>query len=133
MKTKLNIPEEVFMNGDLMNTLNGGVAEPDIKLTKQLDHDEIMLKVPGVEIDDIELEIAGGNLLVYHFVSIFRQDEYAEKIQKAVRLIARFTVPNYVIQENISAVYDEDTKVLSLLLPRDGDKQNLSKKIQIRK
>lgn len=133
MKTKLNIPEEVFMNGDLMNTLNGGVAEPSIRFATKLDHDEISLKVPGVEMDDIELEIAGGNLLVYHFVSIFKPDERVEGVQKAIRLIAQFPIPNYVIQESIEAVYNDESRVLSLILPKDAGKQNLSKKVQIRK
>lgn len=60
MESKLKIPQEMLMNIDFINTINGGMSEPAIQLEKGSDGFEVVVKVPGIEVEDLQLEVVRG-------------------------------------------------------------------------
>ena len=57
MRTTLNLPEELMRSIDMMNTLNGGTSEPFTQLRKFQTYHEITVRVPGMNAEDIKIEI----------------------------------------------------------------------------
>ena len=74
MKTSLNIPKELITHIDVMNTLNGGVTEPALRIHHFVSYREITLRVPGIPQEHIKMEINNNKLTVYYFTILKSQD-----------------------------------------------------------
>ncbi|HEV7379416.1 MAG TPA: Hsp20/alpha crystallin family protein [Dyadobacter sp.] len=128
MESKLKIPQEMLMNIDFINTVNGGMSEPAIQLERGSDGFEVVVKIPGIEVEDLQLEVVRGkknstSLKLFHLLPIFSQKSLpAEEQWKTVRFINTFVIPEGVSVENISARYDDSNRHLVLNLPY-GDEQ----------
>lgn len=137
MESKLKIPIEMLMNIDFINTVNGGMSEPTIQLERGSDGLEVVVKVPGIEVDDLQLEVVKGkknttNLKLYHLLPIFSQESLPEEEQwRSVRFINTFVIPNGVNTENITARYDESSRHLVLHLPYGDEQDEYRRKVDI--
>jgi len=137
MESKLKIPREMLMNIDFINTVNGGMSEPAIQLERGSDGYEVVVKVPGIEVEDLQLEVVKGkknstNLKLYHLIPIFSQESHGEDEQwKTIRFINTFVIPEGVDIENISARYDDVMRHLVLSLPFGSEKGNYRRKVDI--
>jgi HSP20 family molecular chaperone IbpA len=137
MESKLKIPQEMLMNIDFINTVNGGMSEPAIQLERGSDGFEVVVKVPGIEVEDLQLEIVKGkknssNLKLYHLLPIFSQETLPDEEQwKTIRFINTFVIPEGVDVENISARYDDSMRHLILHLPFGSEQGNYRRKVDI--
>jgi len=137
MESKLKIPREMLMNIDFINTVNGGMSEPAIQLERGSDGFEVVVKVPGIDVEDLQLEVVKGkknatNLKLYHLLPIFSQESHADEEQwKTIRFINTFVIPDGVDIENISARYDDVMRHLVLSLPFGSEKGNYRRKVDI--
>jgi len=137
MESKLKIPREMLMNIDFINTVNGGMSEPAIQLEKGSDGFEVVVKVPGIDVEDLQLEVVKGkknatNLKLYHLLPIFSQESQADEEQwKTIRFINTFVIPDGVDIENISARYDDVMRHLVLRLPYGSEKGTYRRKVDI--
>ena len=137
MESKLKIPREMLMNIDFINTVNGGMSEPAIQLEKGSDGFEVVVKVPGIDVEDLQLEVVKGkknatNLKLYHLLPIFSQESRDDEEQwKTIRFINTFVIPDGVDIENISARYDDVMRHLVLSLPFGSEKGNYRRKVDI--
>lgn len=137
MESKLKIPREMLMNIDFINTVNGGMSEPAIHLERGSDGFEVVVKVPGIEVEDLQLEVVRGkknstNLKLYHLLPIFSQESMTEDEQwKTIRFINTFVIPDGVDIENISARYDEEMRHLVLTLPFGNEQGDYRRKVDI--
>ena len=137
MESKLKIPREMLMNIDFINTVNGGMSEPSIKLDKGSDGFEVVVKIPGIEVEDLQLEVVKGkrnsnNLKLYHLLPIFSQENLSEEEQwKTIRFINTFVIPDGVDIENISAKYDDTLRHLVLFLPFGNEQGDYHRKVDI--
>ena len=137
MESKLKIPREMLMNIDFINTVNGGMSEPAIHLERGSDGFEVVVKVPGIDVEDLQLEVVKGkknatNLKLYHLLPIFSQESHADEEQwKTIRFINTFVIPDGVDIENISARYDDVMRHLVLSLPFGSEKGNYRRKVDI--
>ncbi len=137
MESKLKIPMEMLMNIDFINTVNGGMSEPSIQLERGSDGLEVVVKVPGIEVEDLELEVVKGkknatNLKLYHLLPIFSQNSVPEEEQwRSVRFINTFVIPDGVNTENITARYDESARRLFLHLPYGDEQGEFRRKVDI--
>jgi HSP20 family molecular chaperone IbpA len=137
MESKLKIPQEMLMNIDFINTVNGGMSEPAIKLDRGSEGFEVVVKVPGIEVEDLQLEVVKGkrntnNLKLFHLLPIFSQEHLSEEEQwKTVRFINTFVIPDGVDIENISAKYDDALRHLVLFLPYGNEQGDFHRKVEI--
>ncbi|SEI70305.1 hypothetical protein SAMN05216327_103338 [Dyadobacter sp. SG02] len=137
MESKLKIPREMLMNIDFINTVNGGMSEPSIKLDKGSDGFEVVVKIPGIEVEDLQLEVVKGkrnsnNLKLFHLLPIFSQENLPDDEQwKTIRFINTFVIPDGVDIDNISARYDDDRRQLVLFLPFGDEQGDYHRKVDI--
>lgn len=137
MESKLKIPREMLMNIDFINTVNGGMSEPSIKLDKGSDGFEVVVKIPGIEVEDLQLEVVKGkrnsnNLKLFHLLPIFSQENLPDDEQwKTIRFINTFVIPDGVDIDNISARYDDDHRQLVLFLPFGDEQGDYHRKVDI--
>ena len=60
---------------DLVNTINGGMSQASMEVRLQ-DHEWIInLKVPGVDANNLKLEVSGGHICIYQMMRVHLQDQ----------------------------------------------------------
>jgi HSP20 family molecular chaperone IbpA len=139
MESKLKIPQEMLMNIDFINTINGGMSEPAIKLDRGSDGFEVVVKVPGIEVEDLQLEVVKGkknanNLKLFHLLPIFSQESLSDEEQwRTVRFINTFVIPDGVDVEHITAKYDDNLRHLVLFLPYGSEQGDYHRKVDIQR
>lgn len=131
MKKKLNIPQEMLMSIDFMNTANGGMSQPILNIENKGNGYEVVVKAPGVEPDDLQVEIMKDKLMIYHLLPVFGKVEGETSEIRSIRFISKMQIPADVDVENISAHYDDDQRYLKLELPTDQSQQDFHRKVQI--
>ena len=131
MKNKLNIPQEMLMSIDFMNTANGGMSQPIMNIENTENGYEVLVKAPGVEPEDLQVEILKDKLMIYHLLPIFGEKEGESGQIRSIHFISKMQIPADVDVENISAHYHEDRRYLKLELPLDQAQQDFHRKVQI--
>jgi len=110
MNTKLNLPQELITGIDVVNTLNGGLSEPDVKREKFPSYHQITVRVPGMEADNIKIEINNNVLMIYYFISILSQGREL----KYPKMVYRKAIPYFVDIGNIGASEEDNAMVVHL-------------------
>jgi HSP20 family molecular chaperone IbpA len=64
MRMKKEIPTEILQTINALNTVNGGVSEPTLILKQLEDHRAVWLRVPGIDLDKIQVEIRNNVLSI---------------------------------------------------------------------
>ena len=131
MKKKLNIPQEMLMSIDFMNTANGGMSQPILNIENRENGYEVTVKAPGIEPDELQVEILKDKLMIYHLLPIFGKTEGETSEMRSIRFISKMQIPADVDVEGISARYDEDQRYLKLDLPSDQTQQDFHRKVNI--
>ena len=131
MKKKLNIPQEMLMSIDFMNTANGGMSQPILNIENKENGYEVVVKAPGIDPDDLQVEIMKDKLMIYHLLPVFGKVEGETSEMRSIRFISKMQIPADVDVENISAHYDDDQRYLKLELPTDQSQQDFHRKVQI--
>jgi HSP20 family molecular chaperone IbpA len=128
MENKIKIPREMLMHIDFTNTINGGNSEPVVNLKKGTDGYQVTVKAPGIESEDLELEIVKNKMRLYHLLPIFGQNE---EQWKTIRFISTLSIPEGVDSDNITARYDADKRHLVLFLPFNHQQDDFRRKVDI--
>jgi HSP20 family molecular chaperone IbpA len=55
---------------DVMNTLNGGRAEPVVKLHQHADSREVRVKIPGIGPEKIEVEVNENRVVIFYMINV---------------------------------------------------------------
>lgn len=131
MKKKLNIPQEMLMSIDFMNTTNGGMSQPILNIENRDNGYEVSVKAPGIDPDELQVEILKDKLMIYHLLPIFGKTEGETSEMRSIRFISKMQIPADVDVESISARYDEDRRHLTLDLPSDQTQQDFHRKVNI--
>jgi len=131
MESKIKIPREMLMHIDFTNSINGGMSEPVVRLKKGTDGYQVTVKAPGIESQDLELEIVKDKMRLYHLLPIFAQNEDSEEQWKTIRFISTLTIPDGVDADNITARYDESKRQLILFLPFNHQQDDFRRKVDI--
>jgi HSP20 family molecular chaperone IbpA len=95
---------------DVLNTVNGGTSEPQLNLAHYEDFREIRLKVPGIKLDDIHVEVHNNNLSIFYFINIVCND----KLVQLPRFVYNRNVPYYIDISKIKARLENDEIVVNL-------------------
>jgi HSP20 family molecular chaperone IbpA len=101
---------DIITSIDVLNTVNGGVSEPQVNLNHYDEHREIRLRVPGIKPEEIRVEIHNNNLSIFYIINIMCDD----KIVQLPRFIYNRNVPYYIDISKINASVEDDKLVVNL-------------------
>jgi HSP20 family molecular chaperone IbpA len=95
---------------DVLNTLNGGVSEPQMVMNHLEEYREIRLKVPGIKQEDVHVEVHNNNLSIYYFINVVS----SEKLIQLPRFVYNRNVPYYIDINKINARIEEEELIVKL-------------------
>lgn len=55
---------------DVMNTLNGGRAEPVVKLKQHAESREVRVKIPGIDPEKIEVDVSENRVSIFYMMNV---------------------------------------------------------------
>jgi hypothetical protein len=110
MKSSLNIPAELLTSIDMINTLSGGIAEPQIKLQEFKTYRQINAHIPSIKLDAVKIEILNNVLMIYYFIPLTSQNEN----HNYPKVIYNKAIPYFVDRDGIEASIEENDVVLRL-------------------
>lgn len=102
--------------GDIMNILSGGMSEPIIKLTTEDNAHQLVIKVPGVDVNTLSIEIINNTLSVFHAL------EVASETQSTIipRVIFNKPIPQFIDISKIEASRKENELIIQLPFNAEG-------------
>jgi HSP20 family molecular chaperone IbpA len=95
---------------DVLNTVNGGVSEPRLNMVHHEEYREIRLKVPGIGLNEIHVEVHNNNLSIFYFINIICND----RMIQLPRFVYNRNVPYYIDISKIKAKLDNEELVVNL-------------------
>ena len=108
--SKLDIPQELITSIDMLNTMNGGRSQPIVKLKHFSTHRQINIRVPGIALESVKIEINNNRLMIYYLTRIVSQ----EKEISLPKGLYNKSIPYFVDMKNIKATQEEDALVVRL-------------------
>ncbi|MFD1426057.1 HSP20 family protein [Kroppenstedtia sanguinis] len=104
---------------------------PALNVEEKADHYEIQVEIPGMEPDDVEIEVQGNTLVIRGERREERKEENRyHLVESRYGTFQRsFTLPNNADMERITA--DAENGVLHVYVPKDQSRE--PRKIQINK
>lgn len=109
---------------EIINTINGGMAQPDIKIHKDDYEWIIRVKVPGVSSDNLKIEVKDNNLLIFHIID--------EKNSSEVKLPFLITMVSLHSKVNFAGIMAEhENSELFIHLPIDEETTGYDREIKI--
>ena len=61
---------DLLTSVDVLNTLHGGVSEPQVSVNQLDNSREVRIKVPSIDPESIQVEINNNSLFVYYVMNI---------------------------------------------------------------
>lgn len=113
---------------DVMNTVNGGMAQPQLNFARKSDHYLLTAHIPGVDVDGIGVEMVEDNLILHQKIDFEDSDG---RTMKLPYVIATFPVQGYVDYKGIEAKYESG--VLQVILPFNELSSGYHKTINIQR
>lgn len=114
MKEKVNMKKanylDLITSIDVLNTVNGGVSEPQLNLVHFEDYREIRLKVPGIKLEEVHVEVHNNNLSIFYFINIICND----RMIQLPRFVYNRNVPYYIDISKIKARLENEELVVNL-------------------
>lgn len=110
---------------DLLNTLNGGVSEPQLSYKDRPDGREVRIRVPGVRKELLQVEIHDNKLSVYYHIPM---ETEGKKVFLPKEVINQ-TLPYFVEIPGIQATFDENELVVNL--PYNELSNGYNRKVEI--
>ena len=105
---------ELALASDAMNTVRGGVTMPLFRATREEKEYRIEVKVPGVTLDNLRIEIHNNQLYIFHLVFL-SEDKVAEsEYGEAPRLLQQMAIPREVDISKITASHEGEKLILHL-------------------
>ncbi|OZI08295.1 hypothetical protein BWI93_09820 [Siphonobacter sp. BAB-5385] len=105
MKPQISVPKEILANIDFANTLNGGRTESLVWVNRGEAGYEVFVKMPGVDPDDLQVDIENGHLWLYTLHPVLKVNEEEEVESFLPYTVGDLLIPSDVDVEHISARY----------------------------
>ena len=121
MKVDRQIIKNLAYTGNAISTLNGGTVSPIINSEKSEDHILFEIRIPSIDVENIQVEVNGEHLFVFHNTIIGGV--------RIPNILGTFKLSGTVMIDEISADYEGDT--LTILLPTNGSNDGFRKNIEI--
>jgi HSP20 family molecular chaperone IbpA len=110
MKRSSNNYLDLITSIDVLNTVNGGVSEPQMNMSHFEDYREIRLKVPGIKQEEVHVEVHNNNLSIYYYINMVSSD----KLIQLPRFVYNRTVPYFIDINKIKARIEGDELIVHL-------------------
>lgn len=111
MRRESLFEREVLQGINIANTLQGGISEPVIRLSRISNGRQIELQVPGVKSDRMHVNINNNQLIVYYEHRI----DLNGMIVPVPHVVYNKPIPYFIDANQIKATYED--KVLKVQLP----------------
>jgi len=95
---------------DVLNTINGGVSEPQMNMNHFEEYREIRLKVPGIKQEDVHVEVHNNNLSIYYFINMVSN----ERLIQLPRFVYNRSVPYFIDINKINARIENEELIVKL-------------------
>jgi HSP20 family molecular chaperone IbpA len=95
---------------DVLNTVNGGVSEPHMEVTHFDEYREIRLNVPGINQEEVHIEIHNNNLSIFYFINMTSGNKFIQ----LPRFVYNRNVPYFIDISKITARLQDDILIVNL-------------------
>ncbi len=102
--------EEIIQRVDVANTIQGGVSEPQVKLSQHAEYRQIKLKVPGVSEKNMHVKISNNQLVVYFDRKIVSLGSH----MSVPFIVYNKQIPYFIDEKNIHAQYHDGELIVQL-------------------
>jgi len=116
---------DLLTSVDVLNTIHGGTSEPQMVLQQHQEGREIRIKVPGVRLDTIQVEIHNNVLSIFYFIPVLSND----KMIQMPCVVYNKNIPYYVDATKIHSKIESDSLVVEL--PYNESANGYHRRIQI--
>lgn len=119
----------ILLGIDLSNSINGGSSEIVNQVELAEAGYQLMVKVPGVDIDKLNVEVIEDKVVVYYMFPVYSQEQADGKLY--ARVVGSFAIPADADYEQVSASYLEESKSIMILLPFNEERKRYRSKVTI--
>jgi len=105
------VSDEIIQTIDIANTLQGGISEPMVRLTRFPEYRQIELRVPGIGEDNMHVKINNNQLLVFYNHLI----ESRGQVIAVPHFVYNKPIPYFIDANKIKATFENN--VLTVQLP----------------
>ncbi len=105
-----NTSLDLITTVDVLNTLSGGISEPQQTLVESEFGRELRIKVAGVTRAAMNVEIHNNHLTIYYYINIASYD----KLVQVPQVVYNRAVPYYVDISKIHATYEGEELVVHM-------------------
>jgi HSP20 family molecular chaperone IbpA len=133
MEPKIVLSQELLMQTDFRNTINGGFVEPFLYQKKLSNGYYVSVRIPGIKMENLKLKVMDHKLTIYHLISIFKQGSKDADNYKSVHSICVVQIPHDVDQLKITAKYDYQEDELVIILPFLGHEHQQERPLSFEK
>ena len=107
----MQVDRKLFHNlartADLQNTINGGMSQALLKGIMHDDEWTLKLKIPGVDADNIKLELTEGHLCIFQMMEV-------QGLRKVPYLLSMIPMTRKIDIESISALHKDGWTYIKL-------------------
>ena len=105
MNTNIEIPKELLAEIDFQNTISGGMTDSAIKAWASKEGYKMMIHAPGVNQDDIRIEIKDKRFMVFYMLDVL------EKTEQMPYFLVNIPLSPDVDINNITARYENNGRI----------------------
>lgn len=95
---------------NVLNTLNGGMSEPQMFIQQGEERREIRLRIPGTCKEAVNVEVHNNTLTIYHFIPVQMRD----KIIEMPRIVYSRVIPYFIDIGKIHAHVEMEELVVEM-------------------
>jgi HSP20 family molecular chaperone IbpA len=110
MRSKRIVSNEIIQRIDIANTVQGGVTEPQLKLSQHPEFRQIQLRIPGVSEKDMHVKINNNQLIVYFERRIVSLGSNIS----IPYIVYNKQIPYFIDEKNIHAQYHDGELIVQL-------------------
>lgn len=116
---------DLLTSVDVLNTIHGGTSEPQMELQQHKEGREIRIKVPGVGLEHIQVEIHNNVLSIFYFIPVLSND----KLIQMPCVVYNKTIPYYIDAAKIHSRLEGESLLVEL--PYNESANGYHRRIQI--
>lgn len=109
MKVDRNLVRNLARTADILNTINGGMTQTTIKIHSGENGWQIKVKIPGVDLENLRLEVLDNHLYIHQMMEIDQNSP-----EKAPYVISMIPLVRQINIDAISATFEDGWTLVEL-------------------
>jgi hypothetical protein len=110
MRRLEGITDDLLTSIDVINTMNGGVIEPQVKLSEHPEYRQVELRAASIPQDLVKAEVHNNNLTIYYNTPVLSN----EKVIRMPRVVYNKQIPYFIDSKRIEALFEGDNFIVRL-------------------